>query len=174
MHNLLTFGLPLLPLLLFAIPSTPAAAAASSSPSSSPPSWPNTPFHTSGRWLLDAAGANVTYAGVNWPAHIETMLPEGLQYQSIDGIVAQIGSLGMNAVRLTWAVQMVDEIYANGGQDVGIKTAFVDALGTENGTAVFEAVVGRNPQFGEETTRLQVRPSFFLSSSYPASPFSSN
>jgi aryl-phospho-beta-D-glucosidase BglC (GH1 family) len=132
--------------------------------------WPNGPFKTSGRWLLDASGSNVTYAGVNWPAHVETMLPEGLQYQSIDSIVSQIKSLGMNAVRLTWAVQMVDEIYANGGQDVDIRTAFVNALGQENGTAVLQRVLKNNPSFSEGTTRIQVHQLSSVTSPFPSVP----
>lgn len=32
------------------------------------------------------------------------MIPEGLQYQPIAAIVSKIRSLGMNAIRLTYAV----------------------------------------------------------------------
>lgn len=119
-------------------------------------SWPNGPFVTSGRWIVDASGANVTYAGVNWPGHVNTMVPEGLQYESIEGVVSQIKSLGMNAIRLTYAIEMVDQIYDNGGQDVPIQKAFTDALGQENGTALFSRVIAKNPSFNNATTRLQV------------------
>jgi hypothetical protein len=132
---------------------TPAAAEDRLQPRAT---WPNTPFRTSGRWILDASGNNVTYAGVNWPGHLEAMIPEGLQYQSIDSIVSQIKSLGMNAVRLTWAVQMVDEIFENGGQDIDIKTSLTTALGNDNGTDVYNMVVDNNPSFGQGTKRLQV------------------
>ncbi len=30
-------------------------------------SWPYAPFLTSGRWIVNQRGDNVTYAGVNWP-----------------------------------------------------------------------------------------------------------
>ena len=30
-------------------------------------SWPYGPFVTSGRWIVNQLGKNVTYAGVNWP-----------------------------------------------------------------------------------------------------------
>ena len=120
-------------------------------------SWPNGPLASSGRWILDASGARVTYAGVNWPGAADTMLPEGLQYQSIASIVSKIKSLGMNAIRLTYAIEMIDQIEDNGGKDIPIRTAFTDALGEENGTSVYEKVVTNNPSFGPATTRLQVR-----------------
>ena len=130
---------------------------ASSSPTESrhrASAWPYAPFTTSGRWILDAAGHNVTYAGVNWPGAAETMIPEGLQYSSIESIVSKIKSLGMNVIRLTYAIEMIDDIYAGG--DNTMKTSFINALGTTNGTTIFNEVVKNNPQFSASTTRLQV------------------
>ena len=118
--------------------------------------WPGGPFVTSGRWIHDAAGNNITYAGVNWPGAADTMLPEGLQYQSIESIVSRVKSVDMNAIRLTYSIQMVDEIYENGGADTSIKTSLITALGETNGTNVFDEIVKNNPGFGEETTRLEV------------------
>lgn len=118
--------------------------------------WPNGPFVTSGRWIHDASGKNLTYAGTNWPGHADVMIPEGLQYQSIEKIVQNVKSLGMNAVRLTFAIQMVDEIYGNGGEDIPIQKAFVQALGQTNGTRVLNQVLAKNPGFSASTTRLQV------------------
>ncbi|KAL2016409.1 hypothetical protein VTK56DRAFT_3794 [Thermocarpiscus australiensis] len=118
--------------------------------------WPNGPFVTSGRWILDASGKNLTYAGTNWPGHADVMVPEGLQYQPIEAIVQKVKSLGMNAVRLTFAIQMIDEIYANGGQDITIQRAFVQALGQTNGMRVLNQVLAKNPRFNASTTRLQV------------------
>jgi hypothetical protein len=115
--------------------------------------WPNTPFRTSGRWILDATGANFTYAGVNWPAHGEVMIPEGLQYQSIPAIVGKIKSFGMNAVRLTYAIEMIDEIYDNGEMDVTIGAALLNALGRTNGTKVLDDIARNNPGFSSTKTR---------------------
>ncbi|KAK3376129.1 hypothetical protein B0T24DRAFT_699250 [Lasiosphaeria ovina] len=56
--------------------------------------WPNGPFQKLGRWIIDASGTNFTYAGVSWPAHAETMLSEGLQYQSVAAITALVNALG--------------------------------------------------------------------------------
>lgn len=149
MFNMATFGYRYwLPLILvitgsFASLNTPRAA------------WPNGPFVTSGRWIHDAAGSTITYVGVNWPASLDTMIPEGLQYQSIEAIVSRIKSLG-NSVRLTYAIEMIDQIYENGETDITIQRALTDALGQEHGTTVYNSIIENNPSFNDETTRLQV------------------
>lgn len=117
--------------------------------------WPAAPFYADGRWILNTEGTHVTYAGVNWPGAADTMLPEGLQFQSISTIVSSIKSLGMNVIRLTYAIEMIDDILDHGG-DVDIKTSFVRALGEANGTTVYEMVVEKNPRFHGKTTRLDV------------------
>ncbi|VUC35514.1 unnamed protein product [Clonostachys rosea] len=118
--------------------------------------FPNLPFVTDGPKMVDTTGASVKFAGTNWPGHGEVMIPEGLQYQSIETIVSDIKSLGMNAVRLTYAIEMIDQIYANDGEDIDIKTAFIAGLGTANGTTALNSVLANNPQFTESTTRLEV------------------
>ncbi|KAI0835972.1 glycoside hydrolase [Hypoxylon sp. FL0890] len=118
--------------------------------------WPNGPFVTSGRWIQDAAGSTVTYVGVNWPGSLDTMIPEGLQYQSIESIVSRIKSLGMNAIRLTYATEMIDQYYDNGEKDIAIQKALSDALGKDNGTSVYNKIITNNPSFNSETTRMQV------------------
>lgn len=105
---------------------------------------------------MDANGAKFTYAGVNWPGASESMIPEGLQYQSIEDIVAKIKNLSMNSIRLTYATELIDQIYENGGVDIAIQTAFTDALGQENGTAILNKVMANNPSFSSNTTRLEV------------------
>ncbi|EWY97310.1 hypothetical protein FOYG_02170 [Fusarium oxysporum NRRL 32931] len=118
--------------------------------------WPDGPFSTDGRWVVDASGQQVHFAGVNWPGAAEVMIPEGLQYRSVEQIVSQIKSVGFNAVRLTYAIEMVDQIYDNDGKDISIETAFVNGLGSENGTLALAKVLENNPSFTNETTRLQV------------------
>lgn len=145
----------LLPLLATQFSMFDATASAQNSSQPQQP-WPNGPFTTSGSWILDASNNNVTYAGANWPGAAETMVPEGLQYQSIETIVSKIKSLGMNSIRLTYATELIDQIYDNNMTDVPIRTSFTNALGVENGTRVFESVVANNPSFGNSTTRLQV------------------
>ena len=119
-------------------------------------SWPNGPFVTSGRWILDATGKNVTYAGANWPGAADVMIPEGLQYQSVQTIVTKMKSIGMNTVRLTYAIQMIDEIYDNGGKDIALQTALNKALGAANGAKILAQIIAKNPTFTPQTTRLQV------------------
>lgn len=119
--------------------------------------WPNGPFTTIDSSMIGADGSNVTYAGANWPGASEVMIPEGLQYQSIATIVSRIKELGMNSIRLTYATEMIDQIYDRNMKDVSLKTAFTDALGVDNGTQVFNKVVAKNPSFSEATTRMEVR-----------------
>ncbi len=122
--------------LAVALPGNPPVARAA---------WPNGPFVTDKRWIRDASGANVTYAGANWPGAADVMIPEGLQYQSIEYIVSKIKSVGMNSIRLTYAIQMIDEIYSNGGKDITIQKAFTQALGATNGPKVLNQVIAKNP-----------------------------
>jgi hypothetical protein len=119
--------------------------------------FPNTPFYTDGRWIKDSSGAIFTHVGVNWPGHIDCMLPEGLQYQSISTIVSQIKSSGFNVIRFTFSIEMIDQIYENNGEDVPISTTLINALGSQNGTIIFNDILANNPSFSENTTHLQVR-----------------
>ncbi|KAK8066258.1 beta-1-6-galactanase [Apiospora hydei] len=118
--------------------------------------WPFAPFVTSGRDIKDTQGQNVVYAGANWPGAGEVMIPEGLQYQSVETIVSKMKSIGMNAIRLTFAIELIDQIYANDGVDVPLSTAFTEALGAEDGTIILDQVLANNPSFTESTTRLEV------------------
>lgn len=83
------------------------------------------------------------------------MLPEGLQYQSIKSIVDKVSETGFNVVRLTFAIEMVDDILDNGG-DVTLNDTLIRALGQENGTVILGQILANNPQFTPQTTRLQV------------------
>jgi hypothetical protein len=115
------------------------------------------PLRSEGRWIRDAQNKTVTYVGVNWPGAGETMLPEGLQYSSVASIVSKVKSLGMNVIRLTFAIQMIDEYYANGEKDTPIGQSIRTALGEANGTKILAQVLAQNPTFTANTTRLEVR-----------------
>jgi hypothetical protein len=99
---------------------------------------------------------DICSAGVNWPGHVDTMIPEGLQYRSIADILSMIKGIGLNAIRLTYATEMIDQLEDNGGSDIPVLTALSNALGQDNGTAVFEKILQNNPSFTNETTRIQV------------------
>lgn len=117
--------------------------------------WPDTPFTVSGRDILSASGAKVVFAGVNWPGSADTMLPEGLQYNSIANIVGFVKSLGMNVVRLTYAIEMIDDYYAD-APNQSLQNTLTHALGPSNGRKVLQRILKNNPQFSASTTRLQV------------------
>jgi hypothetical protein len=83
------------------------------------------------------------------------VIPEGLQYQSIATIVSKIKSIGMNSIRLTYAIQMIDQIYSN-GKDTTVQQSFTNALGSTNGPNVYNQFIAKNPSFNASTTRLDV------------------
>ncbi|KAH8593598.1 putative endoglucanase E1 [Bisporella sp. PMI_857] len=118
--------------------------------------WPYAPFTTEGRWIKNSLGETVTLVGVNWPGAADAAIPEGLQYSSIANILGKVKELGMNTIRLTYATQMVDEYFENGEVDVPVLTAFTNVFGAANGTALWNQVVAKNPEFNDRTTRLQV------------------
>jgi hypothetical protein len=113
------------------------------------------PLSSSDRWIVDANGNHVPIVGINWPGAADTMLPEGLGYSPISCIVQKIYDTGFNAVRLTFAIEMVDDILDNGG-DVTLNDTLTRALGQTNGTIMLGRILANNPQFTAETTRLQV------------------
>lgn len=59
-------------------------------------------LHTESRWIVDEEGERVKLRCVNWVAHLEAAVAEGLSKQPIDEITNRIGSMGFNCVRLTW------------------------------------------------------------------------
>lgn len=76
--------------------STPAPAAVARRP--------QLPLHTHGRFVVDATGKRVKFAGVNWyGAEQLDHVPAGLQCQRADMIAARIAASGFNVVRLPWA-----------------------------------------------------------------------
>lgn len=119
--------------------------------------FPDTPFTTDGRDIVSASGEKVVFAGVNWPGQGMTMLPEGLQYNSIANITSIIKQdLGMNVIRLTYAIEMVDD-YLGDSPNQSLKATLANALGEDDGATVLEQILDNNPQFTEETTRLEVQ-----------------
>ncbi|KAL4960516.1 cellulase family protein [Aspergillus stella-maris] len=114
----------------------------------------DTPLTTSSRWIIDSTGSTVTFSGVNWPGAGEAMIPEGLQYASISSTVSKIKSLGMNVIRLTFPIELVDDIYSK-GEDTTVFDSLVNALGQTNGTRVFNQMTTLNPEITNTTTRLE-------------------
>ncbi|KAF2243898.1 glycoside hydrolase family 5 protein [Trematosphaeria pertusa] len=113
------------------------------------------PFSTEGRDIVDSNGNVFQYKATNWPGHQEIMIPEGLQHASVADIVSWIPKFGLNSVRLTFAIEMVDDIYSNSPNQT-LEKSVINALGQENGTIVLQQILDNNPEFTKETTRLEV------------------
>ncbi|CAO2655748.1 Nn.00g045510.m01.CDS01 [Neocucurbitaria sp. VM-36] len=113
------------------------------------------PFSTRGRDIIDANGDVFHFISTNWPGHQEIMIPEGLQHSSIKDIVAWFPKFGLNSVRLTFAIEMIDDIYGNNPNQT-LEKSVINALGQSNGTKVLSQILEKNPQFNKNTTRLQV------------------
>ena len=62
------------------------------------------PFSTSGHSIVDAQGDPVRLRCVNWPGSMETLMPEGLQHNSIENIVRLIQQMNITCVRLTYSI----------------------------------------------------------------------
>ncbi|KAK1995834.1 beta-1,6-galactanase [Colletotrichum falcatum] len=118
--------------------------------------WPYGPFSTRGRDIVDSRGEVVTWAGVNWPMSGETMVPEGLEWASVDQILDQVASVGFNYIRMGYAIEMVDQIYDRDGEDVPLEVAMITALGFINGTRVTRAILRNNPSWTRGTTRFEI------------------
>ncbi|XP_057950291.1 glycosyl hydrolase 5 family protein-like [Malania oleifera] len=65
------------------------------------------PLYTKSRWIVDEEGKRVKLACVNWPAHLEAVVAEGLSKQPVDTISRRIVTMGFNCVRLTWPLFLV-------------------------------------------------------------------
>ena len=101
---------------------------------------PTLPLHTSGRWILDAAGNRAKLAGVNWyGAESLDRVPGGLQCQSVDAIAAHLAASGFNVVRLPWST----DAWTGPAAPVvpAIAVAANPQLRRANARQVFDAVV---------------------------------
>ena len=123
---------------------------------SSEASWPFGPFCTKGRDIVNARNEAVTWAGVNWPGSGETMIPEGLEWSSVDDILDLVKSVGFNFIRLTYAIEAVDQIYERDGQDVPIEVALISGLGYANGTKVTNEMIAKNAGWTKDTKRFEI------------------
>ena len=62
------------------------------------------PFFTSKNTIVDARGDPVRLRCVNWPGSMETLMPEGLQHNSVANIVQLIVQMNFTCVRLTYSI----------------------------------------------------------------------
>lgn len=113
------------------------------------------PLSTEGRDIVDANGDVFHYMSTNWPGHQEIMIPEGLQHSSVEDIVSWFPKLGLNSVRLPFAIELVDDYLAN-ATDQTLEKSVLNAIPGTNGTDVLSSILEKNPQFTKDTTRLEV------------------
>ncbi|KAI1213714.1 glycoside hydrolase family 5 protein [Annulohypoxylon truncatum] len=118
--------------------------------------WPYGPLRTKGRHVVNTLDEVITWAGVNWPLSGETMVPEGLEWKSADDILDDVASVGFNFIRMGYAIEMIDQIYDRGGEDVSLEAAMIMALGYENGTKVTDQILEKNPSWMRTTTRFEI------------------
>lgn len=62
--------------------------------------WPYGPLSTKGRDIVNSRGEVITWAGVNWPLNLETMVPEGLEWASVEDILDNVAGVGFNFIRM--------------------------------------------------------------------------
>jgi endoglucanase len=68
---------------------------------------PAFPLTVSGEHVVDSAGVPFQFRCANWPGHMESMLPEGIQWAALDDIAVLIVQSGSyNCIRLTYAADM--------------------------------------------------------------------
>lgn len=106
----------------------------------------NLPLSTQGGDIVDSSGDIFHYMGTNWPGHQELMIPEGLQHASAVDIVSWIPRFGLNSVRMTFAIEMIDDIYSNNTNQT-LEKSDIDTLGQNNGALILRQILEHNPQF---------------------------
>jgi len=64
------------------------------------------PFSTKDNSIIDAKGTVVRMKCACWPGSMETLMPEGLQHNSIENIVLLIKQMNLTCVRLTYSIEV--------------------------------------------------------------------
>lgn len=110
------------------------------------------PLNAEGRYIVDSNGDRVKLRCANWPGHMEFMIPEGLQHQSVESTAQSIKDMGLNCVRLTYSIDMALN------QDVSIKESFSNAVSSINATEdevldLYNQVVSKN-SWVDSSTRI--------------------
>ncbi|KAI4596546.1 hypothetical protein KJ359_005302 [Pestalotiopsis sp. 9143b] len=110
------------------------------------------PLKTDSRWILDDAGDRVKLRCINWPGHMESNIPEGLNKQPVDFIADFIQQQGFNCVRLTYSIDhaldpgvLVQESFAAGASNANVSAdAFAE---------IYAQVLDKNPFVANATTQ---------------------
>lgn len=135
-------------------PAAPATGTAETPPQARP--LPAVPFHTQGRWILDAKNERFKLASSSWyGAESKDFVVAGLDRASLATIAANARSAGLNSVRLPWSNELVetnpvvaaDRLTANpqlvGKTALEIFDAVIDALAFEGLVVILDNHVSR-------------------------------
>lgn len=78
------------------------------------------PLRVRGRYIVDARGARVKLACVNWAGHMEALVPEGLSHRPIADIAAQVwfrDAFGLSSSLLNGSMYRKQKYYAGNVED---------------------------------------------------------
>ncbi|XP_073136360.1 glycosyl hydrolase 5 family protein-like [Henckelia pumila] len=96
---------------------------------------------TNSRWIVnEATGKRVKLTCANWAAHMEPMIPEGLEKQPVKYIATKIVETGFNCVRFTWPTFM----FTRPGYGTHTVSQSLNILGLRDARA---GIAKHNPQF---------------------------
>jgi endoglucanase len=102
---------------------------------------PAVPFHTQGRWILDANNQRFKLVSVNWyGAESKDFVVAGLDKAPLASIAAQIRSAGFNSVRLPWSNELVETNPAVAAARLAANPALAGKTAMEIFDAVIEAL----------------------------------
>ncbi|KAL0737566.1 hypothetical protein Bca4012_013776 [Brassica carinata] len=90
---------------------------------------------TNSRWIIDLNGQRTKLACVNWPAHLQSAVAEGLSKQPVDAVAEKILAMGFNCVRLTWPLDLATNLTL--GTNVTVRDSF-QSLGLNIDISGFE------------------------------------
>ncbi|MBE3044616.1 cellulase family glycosylhydrolase [Candidatus Bathyarchaeota archaeon] len=113
---------------------------------------PAVPLSSESRWVVDANGHRLKLRCINWAAHLEPNIPEGLHKRSAPSLASWIVSNGFNCVRLTYSTDMALN------PSLPVRDSFLKAAaetGAPEGDllALYDRAAELNPIVGNGTVR---------------------
>lgn len=113
---------------------------------------PAVPLSSTSRWIVDANGQRLKLRCINWAAHLEPNIPEGLHKQPAPALAEWIASNGFNCVRLTYSIDMalnpglsVRDSFRKAAEETGAPESQILEL--------YDRAVEKNPFVGNSTVR---------------------
>ncbi|KKA28137.1 hypothetical protein TD95_000974 [Thielaviopsis punctulata] len=133
-------------------PQKPQPRQPSLSPQTLQNSKPLLPLSSSSRWIVDNAGNRFKLRCINWAAHLETNIPEGLHRQPLSSIAAWIAAAGFTCVRLSYSIDMALHPHTS------VRDSFLGAAAAANVSAtrllaLYHAATQLNPFLATASVR---------------------